>query len=133
MKTEIKDINNLIAGLQELKNTDNYDKIDVSSIFAVLGEVETMKKQEIISKHPFKVWQSVDGKWNTYFPDSEKGRRLLKRTTRKSIDDEIYNYYRKLETEPTVEEVFNLWIDEKLKYGEIQKQSYQYLPTYIYG
>jgi len=122
-------INELILGLQELKLNDKYAMLDTSSIETVLDVIDSMKKQELLEKHPFTVWQGKEGKWYTYLPDAEKGRRLLKRSTRKSIDDEIYNYYRKLEVEPTVEEVFNAWVDEKLKYGEIQKQSFDRYKT----
>ena len=47
--------------------------IDISSI---QEKIEMKRREEILSKHPYKIWQGTDGKWRTYLPDKEKGNRL---------------------------------------------------------
>lgn len=37
------------------------------------------------------------GKWRTYLPDPQKGRRLIKKTKRENVEKEIINYYKKEE------------------------------------
>ncbi len=51
----------------------------------VQNSMEAMKKEELLMKHPYKIWERKNGKWYTYFPDKEKGRVLKKRSTIKAI------------------------------------------------
>ena len=52
----------------------------------VQDSMEAMKREELLKKHQYKIWQGKDGKWYTYLPDESKkdGRRLIKRTTEKA-------------------------------------------------
>ena len=86
-------------------------------------KMEMNERKKYLEKHPYKIWEGKDGKWYTYLPSGEK-RRLIKRTSEKSLHDEIISYYKIEKNEPTVKNVFYEWIDRKLKYGEIQKQTY---------
>lgn len=83
--------------------------------------VTDMKREQLLKEHKYKIWQSKDSTWHTYLPDEEKGRVHRKRQTRKAIEDLIVAFY---EDNSTFKTVFYQWIDEKLKYKEIQKQSY---------
>lgn len=86
--------------------------------------IEMNERKKFIAMHENKTWQGENGMWYTYLPDETKRRKLVKRKTEEEIEDEIVNYYKGKECEPTVEAVFDLWVSEKLRYGEIQKQSY---------
>ena len=86
--------------------------------------VELKKRNEILSQHPYKVWQNNQGIWLTYLPDEEKGRVFRKRKTREAIEDVIVDFYKKREKSIYIQDVFQEWVDKKLKYGEIQTQSY---------
>lgn len=55
----------------------------------VQNSTEIMKREELLKKHPYKIWKGKDDKWYTYLPDKVKGRILKKRTTKKSIEDEV--------------------------------------------
>lgn len=48
--------------------------------------IKDMKRKEIISNHPFSIWQNKEGLWMTYLPDAEKGRVFRKRKTQKYAD-----------------------------------------------
>jgi hypothetical protein len=37
-------------------------------------KIEMKKRQEILKKHIYKIYEGKDGKWYTYLPDEEKGR-----------------------------------------------------------
>ena len=107
-----------------LKYALEHGMIDVSY---VQEQIEMNKRKEILEKHPYKIWEGKDGKWRTYIPN-EKGRKLVKRNTRVAVEDEIIRIAEK----PTVSKVFNLWIQQKLKYEEIQKQTYdRYMTDYV--
>lgn len=77
--------------MQELEKYGIINKSDV------LEQLEKMKTQELLNKHTYEIWQGKDGKWRTYLPDKEKGRRLIKKTKRENVEKEIINYYKKEE------------------------------------
>ena len=104
--------------------------IDVDTIER---KIEMAEHQKYIEKHSSTIWQSTDGKYYTYLPDmkSKDGRMLIKRNSRESLEDFIVNYYKIDEGEPYTEDVFYEWINSKLRYGEIKKQSYdRYIKDY---
>lgn len=74
---------------------------------ALLQEkINMQKREELLKKHPYDIWEGKDGYWRTYIPDKEKGRKLLKRKNRKDVEDAVVSYLREEEENPTVEEVF---------------------------
>lgn len=59
------------------------DRIDV---VRVQEEMERKNKLELLSMHPFEVWQGKDGMWKTYLPDEKKGRVFGKEKQRKKYN-----------------------------------------------
>lgn len=94
----------------------NNGKINLSD---VQDSMEAMKREELLKKHPYKTWQGKDGKWYTYLPDEEKGRRMIKRSNRKAIEEEVISYWRAETENPTVKEIFYEWMERKLEYKDI--------------
>ena len=87
----------------------------------VQEQVEMDKRKELLQKHPNKIWQGTDGKWYTYMPseDNDAGRKLIKRASKKQLEDIVICYYKQKAENPTFKEAFHDWVDEKLRYGEI--------------
>ena len=79
------------------------------------------KRDELLAKHPYKIWKGSDGNWHTYLPDSVKGRVPRKRSTEKALKDMIVEYWKEQEENPTVGEIYKEWVESKLERGEIQK------------
>lgn len=111
----------IINGSELLMKALEIGTIDITLI---QEQVELKERKDLLKKHVFKIWQGTNGSWYTYLPDAVKGRKLVKRNSKKSIEDAIYLYYRDLNTESTVEQVFNEWINDKLAYEEITQQTY---------
>lgn len=86
--------------------------------------IEMNKRKKYLEEHPYKIWKGKDGKHYTYLPNVEKGRVLKKRNTRKEIENIIVDYYTQLEENPTVEAVYREWVDDKLRYEEIGRATY---------
>lgn len=99
----------------------------------IRNECDIMNREDYLSKHNHNVWKGTDGKWRTYL-DSENSTRgyvLKVRTTKKALDDLIVNYYKEKELDPFIDKVFEEWINQKLQFGEITKQSYsRYMNDY---
>ena len=88
--------------------------IDVSDI---QQKIEMNERNRYIENHNYSIWQSKDGKFYTYLPDEKysRGKRLIKRTTEQSLNDAIVQFYKEQENEPYIEDVFDEWLDRKLK------------------
>ena len=96
--------------------------IDINTI---QKQIEMNERKKYLEMHQIKVWQSTDTKWYTYLPDEsyKNGRRLIKRSSRKALDDEIVNFYKQSHEDPTIESVFEEWITKKLNYKQISNQT----------
>lgn len=91
----------------------------------VQDKIRMNERQKYLKMHENEIWQGKDGKWRTYLPDRATGKRkLIKRTTEKSIKNVVVEFYKSEEQEPLIKDVFEKWMKQKLDYGEIKKQSY---------
>lgn len=104
-----------------LKYAVEHGMIDLT---CMQNQIEMNKRNEWLSKHPYKIWEDQNGIWHTYLPDENKGRVPRKRTTKKALEDVIIKYWKK-ESEVTIKDGFYAWLDRNLSYGFIQKNSYQ--------
>ena len=95
----------------------------------VQEKIEMQKRTELLEMHKYDIWNGSNGKWYTYLPDEKKGRILKKRNSKKDIEDLIVKFYKELEETHCLEDVFCEWIDEKLSFCEIQKQTYDRYKT----
>lgn len=98
----------------------------IINITLMQEQYEQMKRKEIIDSH--KIWQASDGRWKTYITIAGK-QKLLAKKNREDLEDEIIKSHK----DPKVKfkDCFEAWINEKLSYGEIQKQTYdRYVADY---
>ncbi len=89
----------------------------------VQDKIEMQKREEILKKHPYTIYQGKDDKWYTYLPDEKKGRILRKRNTKKDIENVVISFWKQKEENPTVDMVFKEWIDLKVSREEITKST----------
>lgn len=93
-------------------------------------EMDMSKRQELLNKHPYKIWQgSKNKKWYTYLPDQKQGRIPKKRNTREEIEEVIIAYWKEQEANPTLQDVFDEWILKKFEYDELQASSVEKYST----
>ena len=86
--------------------------IDVAEI---REKCEMAKRQSILSSHPYKITQTKDGQWTTHYVEGGV-RRQIKRKSRRAIENLLIKYYRNLEENPTLDELFMKVQREKLTY-----------------
>lgn len=115
MRTETIDSNEI---LQEAIRRGIVD------IEQLADDVNDMKRKEVLSQHPSEIWQNKEGMFLTYVYDKDGKRMIRRRKTREELEDYLVDYYKKLEEEVYLSDLFEKWSSEKLEYGEIQKQSY---------
>lgn len=95
--------------------------IDISS---VKKQIDMVKKNELLAKHQYRVWQGKDKQWRTYLPDEEKGRRLVKRTSKESIEESIIDYYQQQLDNPRIDDIFFEWNDRRLDLKKISNATH---------
>ena len=63
----------------------------------VICKIETMKNQEYLKMHRYKIYQNKDGRWVTYLP----GRKRIQRKDRAELEALVIEYYKKNRYDPT--------------------------------
>lgn len=97
----------------------------ILDIALLQDKINMQKREELLKKHTYDIWEGKDGYWRTYLPDKEKGRKLLKRKNRKDIEDMVVSYFKKESENPTVRETFEEWNDRRLRLGKIGNATHQ--------
>lgn len=77
------------------------------------------RREEILKKFPYKIWEGKDGKWRTYLPDEENRRKLIKRSNKKDVENKVIAYCEAELKNQTIKDVFYEWIKRKLEYQDI--------------
>lgn len=72
-----------------------------------------IKREELLKKHKYDIYQGKDGKWYTYLP----GRKKLKRTSRDLLVDALVSYYDT--NRITLQEFFTDWNDRRAELNKI--------------
>lgn len=101
-------------------------------IDAIRDKIAMEERNKYLEKHPYSIWLNNEGKWQTYLPDSncKSGRKPVRRKNEQDLYDAIIDYYKSLEVQVFVKDVFYDWINEKLNdFGEITKQTYDRYET----
>lgn len=123
----ITDINKDINTNELLKYLVQNDIINLDD---VQKDMEEKKKQQILSKHKYNIFQDKDGRWKTNMPDktTKTGRRLVAKTSYEKLEKVILEYYLNEEDKgilpelKTLREIYPQWL--KYKYAHTASSSY---------
>ena len=93
---------------------------DNLSLDGVVSDMNKAKRKQIIDNHPYAIFQSKDGRWRTWLPDSSKkdGRRLIAKTSLDKLHNAIIEYYEEQEdslrlSSITLERLYPQWLQFK--------------------
>ena len=86
--------------------------------------VDDMKKKELLSQHTFAITQGKDGRWSTRVVLDDGTKVVRHRKTREELEQYLINFYKEKQEAIYIDYVYHTWMNEKLEYGEIKKQSY---------
>lgn len=90
----------------------------------VQEQIKMKERKQLLSKHPYKIWEGKNGKWYTYLPDEKKGRVQKERKSQKDIEDLVISYWKDQMENPAIIEVFNEWNDRRLELNKISKATH---------
>lgn len=92
-----------------LKYAIDNGMIDVSY---VQEQIEMNKRKEYLNRHTYKISEGRDGKWRTYLPDKEHGRKMIKRSSQKEVEDIVIEFYKNIEEKAnpkTFDDIYHHW------------------------
>ena len=98
----------------------------IIDLLYVQDMIKMKRREEVLEKHPYSIYQGKDKKWYTHIPDLDRKekRKLIKRSNKEEIEQAIIDYWREKEENPTVKEVFDEWLEKRLKREEISKSTF---------
>ena len=94
----------------------------IIDIDTIQRQIEMNERRKYLEMHTAKVWQGSDDKYRTYLVENEK-RKLVCKKSKEELENSIVAHYKQVKDEPTLRMVFYLWLQKKIEYGEIQKQT----------
>lgn len=88
-------------------------------------QIAMKKKEELLSKHPHKIWQNKKGEWYTYINDAN-GKRILRRSkSLEKLQQIIVDNHKEIVDNPTVKEVFEKWNTRRIEFDQIEKSTFE--------
>lgn len=85
----------------------------------IKNKIEMAKREELLKKHPYEIWQGKNKRYYTYFPDKNNGRILKSRNLKTELEDCIIRFWKEELENPTIHDIYVEWIEGKLDRGEI--------------
>ena len=132
-----------------MKNTKNLDDYynyvayamskGLIDIDQVLADVNSAKRDEVINRHKYAIWQGKNGRWFTYLPDPNRNvkGKLVKRCSREKLEEALVRYYMQGDSSSSFGDCFRMQQTYCLEHGKISKNTYDrkynYYDKYIKG
>lgn len=83
----------------------------------VQEKIEMREREELLSKHPYKVWEGKNKNyWYTYLPTENNNRKQVKRKSKKDLDNVIVEYWKSIRNN-TFKSRFDIWIERQKSCG----------------
>lgn len=112
---------------KELSNDELYAIIDFTkedlNSDVVKEAIMAAKRKKVEEQHGYHIWQASDGRWKTYYHTSDGKRKLLAYKEKSDLIDRIMELNYENVENPTLEDLFEEWICEKLEFKEITDQT----------
>lgn len=83
----------------------------IINVALVQEQANMQKRKEILSKHPYNIWQGKDGYWRTYIP-KKSGRKLIKKKNKEDLETVIIDYIES-DKKDTFKERFFIWVERQ--------------------
>lgn len=105
-----------------LQEALNYGILSAEDMGKLENRIEVQKKEELLKKHPYKIWQGSNHFWYTKLPGDGK-LKLIKKKDKTSVEEVVINFWNEKTENPTINELFEQWIDERIQHKEIRPSS----------
>ena len=69
-------------------------EMGIIDLLTVEAKLEQMNRQKYLAMHPYSMWQGTNGKWYTRLPCENGSKKLVKKSTKESLENAIIEYYK---------------------------------------
>ena len=117
-------MDNLINFTEYSKN-DLFDFAVDNGILDLQSTSEQMQMKErekTLQEHNRSIWQGTDGRWRTKLKVDGKYK-IVCRVNRTDLENEIIKHRKLEEYNPTIEELYNTWVQDKVDNGDITENT----------
>lgn len=95
----------------------------IIDIDIIQEQIRMNERKKYLNMHDADIWLATDGRYKTYiFQDGQ--RRIVAKKSKTDVEEIVIDHYKSVENEPTLNDVFYLWANKKLEFGEMQKQTF---------
>lgn len=126
-KNSINDqCNGKMTIFKSISSIDDYNyaiEKGIIDIDDVQTQIEMHKNKDLLERHPYKIYQTKDGRWHTYVYDDTKknNRRQVSKSSKENLEKFIISYQlsiskSELEKKLTLEELYPEWLEFKAKH-----------------
>lgn len=88
-------------------------------------QVNMKKREEILKKHTYNIWQDKNGFWHTYLPIENGQRKSVKRKNQKDLEDVVISYWKSKQSN-SFKDRYDIWVDRQKKCGRSDNTIYKY-------
>ena len=92
-------------------------------------ELEMRRREEILSKHPYRIWKGNDGRWRTYLLPEDGKRKMVNRQTEKDLKDIVVSFYEENEKH-SFKNRYDVWVQRQENCGRAENTIYKYEKDY---
>lgn len=115
--------------MDKIEKLSNYDVLyaishDIISVADVRRQNNAMKRKELLSMHTTPIRLGKDGYWHTRFYLQNGTCKQIKKKNKADIENVIISFLKEEIENPTVEEVFTEWNNERLEQGNIKESTH---------
>lgn len=90
----------------------------MQEVFAFFFDLQKNKKY--LEMHKRMIWQGKDGDYYTKVVDDNGKVKIRHAVTRESLEKLIIKHYKGIEERPTVRRVFEKWMQDRIRYEEVE-------------
>ncbi|MCR5104112.1 MAG: hypothetical protein K6B68_06615 [Eubacterium sp.] len=81
-------------------------------------QIVMQRRRDILSEHPYTIWQSSDGYWKTKLKGDDGKKYQIKRRNRSDIEDAVIEYYRLHSVDNyKFKARYNMWVERQRDCG----------------
>lgn len=98
---------------------------DIIDLSHMEEQVNMKKREEILKKHLYNIWQDKNGFWHTYLPSENGQRKSVKKKNKSDLENVIISYWKSKQNN-SFKERYDIWMDRQKKCGRSDNTIYKY-------
>ena len=111
------DMNLLLSHPDFLNFASEYGNLSFESL---CHDFEMKQNEKYLCMHTRKIWQGKDGDFYTKIRGKDGKVRLRHAVTKEALNRLIIAHYKEEAEHPTLRSVFEEWIEERIRFGEVE-------------